>query len=461
MPNETEIDFSTGIYRCNDISSIKIRVHLKTIKSSSVPLSGLQEDVQDDKMEEQVFSWQQRIFSPQEVNFYSNLDNCKSELHKKYYQHLLELSDEERSKKNIIFSYTSVDIDLKAEKDIYCDGFETSSYLSESMKHKFLSCQEEMPHNKDVPKCNIVNTETKSVVKNHMFTSSQEFMYIMADVGYMTEGEANEQILVIMRWQPLLKVLTIFPDFNNDASGPGYTLEGLSDACYQYVFWVTCSKPDVHDVSRLQKEVKYDEIKIIPTDIILPRHGLLDVHIFGEIKSAKHFDSDNIFVNYCFELPEDFVLFPQLLLEVVSIDSWGRVCRDGCGWAGLPPIPGFHHFTVRTWRSSTNESCKDSLRRYFTGATSHLADRSYFGVPKSFQGSSLSKYGFLTITSGDIDIYINIVLCSQDPSQFSSRMFLLERLSTTALVKSINNTLKAFSSARQRMLTASLLASSN
>ncbi|XP_075218276.1 Meckel syndrome, type 1 isoform X3 [Lycorma delicatula] len=459
-------------------------------------------------MEEQVFSWQQRIFSPQEVNFYSNLDNCKSELHKKYYQHLLELSDEERSKKNIIFSYTSVDIDLKAEKDIYCDGFETSSYLSESMKHKFLSCQEEMPHNKDVPKCNIVNTETKSVVKNHMFTSSQEFMYIMADVGYMTEGEANEQILVIMRWQPLLKVLTIFPDFNNDASGPGYTLEGLSDACYQYVFWVTCSKPDVHDVSRLQKEVKYDEIKIIPTDIILPRHGLLDVHIFGEIKSAKHFDSDNIFVNYCFELPEgwsyyspsdlsgvtqrskcvdgffifnhlfeihltvnvsahteipdsNFVLFPQLLLEVVSIDSWGRVCRDGCGWAGLPPIPGFHHFTVRTWRSSTNESCKDSLRRYFTGATSHLADRSYFGVPKSFQGSSLSKYGFLTITSGDIDIYINIVLCSQDPSQFSSRMFLLERLSTTALVKSINNTLKAFSSARQRMLTASLLASSN
>lgn len=56
------------------------------------------------------------------------------------------------------------------------------------MKHSGVLSYQNETYIKDIPKQNIVdlNPTADTVRKNHMLTSSQELMYIMADVGYMT-----------------------------------------------------------------------------------------------------------------------------------------------------------------------------------------------------------------------------------------------------------------------------------
>ena len=46
--------------------------------------------------------------------------------------------------------------------------------------------------------------------------------------------------------------------------------------------------------------------------------------------------------------------WPQLLLEVVSVDSWSRYRVEGYGHTVLPYQPGHHHLTVHTWTPTTN-----------------------------------------------------------------------------------------------------------
>jgi hypothetical protein len=84
------------------------------------------------------------------------------------------------------------------------------------------------------------------------------------------------------------------------------------------------------------------------------------------------------------------------------------------------------------------------------------------------QDSLLSKYGFHTITSGDVTVKLNIVHHSQalvgsntiaDGGRGDARAnryssFLLERLSAATLVSSVNAVLIAFKRARERMLKA-------
>ncbi|RZF42347.1 hypothetical protein LSTR_LSTR004155 [Laodelphax striatellus] len=498
MPAETECDASTGIYRCNDISAFKFRVHVRR----TVEASDLEQDVEDDKQEEQLFSWQQRVFSPREVSVYSDLNNCISPLHKNYHKQIIETDRNTNNSKNILFSYLLPDIlDLRLERDILL------------LENKITTNQKELGKGNGTPQLpqtsNYLSSDNLSGHSVEKSVSRYELMYIMADVGYLVEGEGNEQILVVMKWDSLLKVLSVFPDFNNNTSGAGYSLEGFSGACNQYVFWIV-PESSHFERKKLQNHKLSEQCVFSPDDVLLPRHGVMNVHVFGEIRGARYFDLENIFVRYHLELPNGWSCqtaddssgitqqakildgfanlnhlfemtltynntsssddgkeqkpelseaFPKLFFDVVGLDSWGRVGREGCSWARVPPISGQHYFHLQCWRPMENLSMSSTnmLKRYFIGGTPHLANMSFNGIPESFQGGRLSKFGVKEIATGELEICLNIILHSQTSSHLSedlSQSTFLDRFPALSLLQSVNIALKAFLWARKRIQTA-------
>lgn len=42
----------------------------------------------------------------------------------------------------------------------------------------------------------------------------------------------------------------------------------------------------------------------VGSEFEMPRYDILQVYVLGEVSSAKHFEYDNLFVHYFFELPK-------------------------------------------------------------------------------------------------------------------------------------------------------------
>ena len=90
-------------------------------------------------------------------------------------------------------------------------------------------------------------------------------------------------------------------------------------------------------------------------------------------------DSDAVegtqFVSH-FSFPLDFQLLaqtenmaerPYLLLQVNSIDSWGRHRVEGYGFVHFPSEPGYHKIEVETWRP--RGSLTSEIHSFFLGGS--------------------------------------------------------------------------------------------
>lgn len=68
-----------------------------------------------------------------------------------------------------------------------------------------------------------------------------------------------------------------------------------------------------------------------------------------------------------------------MLLEVKSIDHWGRSRVEGYGTLSLPFYPGCYTVVVLTWKPVPTSVC-DKLQYFFTGISSQLTDPEYLGT---------------------------------------------------------------------------------
>jgi Meckel syndrome type 1 protein len=59
------------------------------------------------------------------------------------------------------------------------------------------------------------------------------------------------------------------------------------------------------------------------------------------------------------------------------------------------------------------QSLASELRRFFIGGSPELEDATFVGTPSTFHGSHLSKYGFRTISTGNIAVKIRTMQQSQ------------------------------------------------
>nr|CAD7447901.1 unnamed protein product [Timema bartmani] len=150
---------------------------------------------------------------------------------------------------------------------------------------------------------------------------------------------------------------------------------------------------------------------------------------------------------------------PHLYIEVLSCDWWGCTTSEGYGCISLPCVYGQHNVRVPTWRP-VPVSIVAQMRRHFLGGSPELVNLTHCGVPSDSQNKVVSKYGLPTVTSGELDLRLNIVRQSQALSPAKGKpsgggdAMLLERLSTATLVSTVNNVLVAFRRARERMMRA-------
>ena len=88
------------------------------------------------------------------------------------------------------------------------------------------------------------------------------------------------------------------------------------------------------------------------------------------------------FTRFFFSLifSEDFISWPTLFLEVLSVDQWERFRTEGYGYITLPNKAGTHDITVNTWRPTGN-SLVPKMRRYFIGGSPELEDVTYVKQP--------------------------------------------------------------------------------
>jgi hypothetical protein len=97
--------------------------------------------------------------------------------------------------------------------------------------------------------------------------------------------------------------------------------------------------------------------------------------------------------------------WPQLFIEVGSCGCWGRHYVEGYGYASIPRRPGTYDLTVNTWKP--RGSIRDRMADFFLGGARHLTDHvNYSAHPNpADRGAFLNKYGFVTESSGEVNIY--------------------------------------------------------
>ncbi len=254
-------------------------------------------------------------------------------------------------------------------------------------------------------------------------------------------------------------VLEVSPDFTR--SGKPYRIEVSPGFAYEY--WLEhLSPPMVYD-AQLQEVLVTNDVCAraareraarVGDRFEMPPRRRFRLLANGELVSARDFDYDGLFVHYFVELPlgwsatadsqlmgmtqrcftaaeprtgadvahfshtfsvdllfdidrfdlqqESLPKWPQIFLEVSSVDSWSRVRAEGYGFTSIPYDAGCHDLTVHTWRP-LQPGGTGEMRRYFVGGTPELDDLAYAGTLGDVADQKiLSRFGFRTAGSGSV-----------------------------------------------------------
>ena len=124
-----------------------------------------------------------------------------------------------------------------------------------------------------------------------------------------------------------------------------------------------------------------------------------------------------------FSFPLDFQLLaqtenmaerPYLLLQVNSIDSWGRHRVEGYGFVHFPSEPGYHKIEVETWRP--RGSLTSEIHSFFLGGSirihklEELIRTKY--IDEQGKADVVNRFGLETENAGKIRVNLN--MCLQD-----------------------------------------------
>lgn len=351
---------------------------------------------------------------------------------------------------------------------------------------------------------------------SHVIDTPINTMYIIADLGIM-DGEPKEEdecVLCTIKVS-MGGVISVSPDFTHHREP--YTIVTDTAGRDTFQFTLTLASQSMSYKEQVRENKMYHELLQRHTDIIsayvgqdfeqVPP-GTLRLCILGEIVSAKNFEYDGLYVHYFVELPrhwnadksqmlsgvthtcytkeiereytayfshpfelelyyqmEEYTQedqdtlpkWPQLFLEVLSLDGWQRYRTEGYGCITIPPNPGTHTFEVNMWRP-LGRSSYDDMRRFFIGGSPELEDPSYVSVPPTHDGKVLSRFGLKTETTGSVTVKLNLMQQSRAfMDQTTSRKqvgTLIDRLGGMTVQASVAGVLDLFQRARRRMKAA-------
>ncbi|XP_038058674.1 Meckel syndrome type 1 protein-like [Patiria miniata] len=352
----------------------------------------------------------------------------------------------------------------------------------------------------------------------HVVNTPVQTMYIMADLSAVEDEPTvlDEYILCTIKYDTH-GVLSVTPDFNRYRSPYTIVTESTRRDTFEYTLELASQPMAQRDQDRetkmfrelYQRHMDYVGA-MVGHDFEQVSAGILRLLVYGEIVSAKNYEYDNLYVHFFVELPKhwstdtaqelsgvtqtcstkeidrenvayfcypfDFELFykqdemgeadqrepllpqwPQIFLEVLSIDSWQRYRTEGYGYLTIPSTPGTHTVEVQTWRPS-GQHAFNNLRRFFIGGSPELEDPTYVAVPPTHEGAVMSRFGFRTEATGSVTLNLNVLQQSQIfMDKVDSRRkvgTLLDRLGGLTMQASVQNVLELFQKARKRMQAA-------
>ncbi|KRY01834.1 26S proteasome non-ATPase regulatory subunit 14 [Trichinella pseudospiralis] len=371
----------------------------------------------------------------------------------------------------------------------------------------------------------VIEMPTREKIKEqHLQVYSTQEMKIMAYLGEeLTEKHKIEDEFLLCTIQLInSKYLRVMPDFNFQTKKPyeihsrtgffQYTVECLSD--------ITVLPADL-ELNLLKKSFdesheKYSTNKLYESsEFDFPQKRSLRIVYYGEITSAEDFEYSHLLVHYFLDIPkgwacksekmsgvtqtclvknicnngrsayfafpielelcldldyyyvsEDYPMWPQLFLTVMSLDTYNRYRLEGYGYMSLPADPGISEHIVNTWRPA--EDVISNMRRYFIGGSFELEDVLCCRYAKSFEvllfvlcvytffgERILSKYGFRTVSSGSVKLkFYSIHQCRNlirnNISRYGSLLY--DARIQLGFSSSVLRVLEVFQRARQKMI---------
>eukprot|EP00873_Tetraselmis_striata_P033535 jgi/Tetstr1/453799/TSEL_040751.t1 len=112
--------------------------------------------------------------------------------------------------------------------------------------------------------------------------------------------------------------------------------------------------------------------------------------------------------------------WPSMCFQVNTYDNWDRYTVQGYTHLPLHAISrgGCAVHRLTTWKPLG--TVVDKLNSFFIGGSAELKDITYSGVPQSFNGKFLSRFGFKAETSGVLKIRTSAILQQRRPPQESA-----------------------------------------
>lgn len=136
-------------------------------------------------------SWQEKVFSQYEIDYYGVKNNCITDLQKNYHHIIKSTGLSEQRKNDKIFTYTTAD-NYSPDEEIFDMAKQATRQRIDQDENAF------------------------------------ESMYIMADLD-------SEVLLFSLRWDATEKLLLIYPDFNCMKINPYYKeIQGDSRQMYHF-----------------------------------------------------------------------------------------------------------------------------------------------------------------------------------------------------------------------------------
>lgn len=496
-------------YRVKEpIDNLKIRVGVVQQRS---PLAELLADESEGgetrdsnflEEKDRIFSWQEKVFSPFEIDFYADEKNCLTDHQREYHQRIRD----EQLQGDQLYSYTEND-SYYAYDNLLTKPYR--SYLSKKNQTALPILQNRKPFRERYNK-RVVDDGSANVRSGHYLYTERVAMHVMADLSRSDEpviaGSADtETPLCTVTYDKARKLLTISPDFTHGDADEHYNVTNSYGIKFNYrIEHVSESRTQQQlqerreDARReVQEQLDYKATEL-HKELQLPPTNFSTLFLNFDIASAHGFSYGGLFVTYFIDLPRhwdtqqkerllgrtqkclenktayfsyctDISLhcpsntfqqsknnnassWPRLLFFVASLDSWTRYRIEGYASLSVPMTPGAYKFTIPTWRAK--DSIIDAMRRYFVGGSYALEDITYCGIPMTHEGKILDKSRLKVVPSGEIKINMNIAHQNGTRAKHLDHWTTDDfgRVNTDDLVNDIESVLEQFKAAKERMV---------
>ncbi|KAK2175308.1 hypothetical protein NP493_736g04038 [Ridgeia piscesae] len=356
--------------------------------------------------------------------------------------------------------------------------------------------------------------------KNHYLSLGVQTMYIMADVHPDSRPpQPDDEFVLCVIQMDSRGVLSVQPDFNKGRKPYRLVAGVLGSGRDMFEFVLEHSSKQLTSQQQSRELKMYKQLysrhaaflaESVGREFEMPPLDVLRLLVYGEIELAQNFEYGDLYVQYFIELPDDWcpngpqrlsgvtqtcstksverdevayfsypfnfellhkknplnekeiaseglMKWPQLFIEVLSLDSWGRYRTEGYGYMTLPCNPGVFRMNIHCWRPA-GRSCISNLRRFFIGGSPELEDPLATSVPSAFEGKHISKFGFKTVSTGFVTIKLNIIQQAQAYMETKAAKkktgSIMSHLGYSAVHANIMSVLDAFQQAKRRMMDA-------